>query len=123
MVVEKNDGCFSGCGTAIGVLFLVAVAVKYWYIALGVFVLSEAAFAPLMMLNLIFWVLACSTRQSLMRMCGWSLAAGTSAGLATFPEHADSPEELIAAADAALYHAKANGRNRIEVAVPTLVGG
>jgi diguanylate cyclase (GGDEF)-like protein len=52
---------------------------------------------------------------------GQSIRVTTSAGLATFPEHADSAEELIAAADAALYQAKANGRNRIEVAVPTLV--
>lgn len=53
---------------------------------------------------------------------GQSIQVTTSAGLATYPEHADSPEELIAAADAALYQAKANGRNRIEVAVPALVG-
>jgi diguanylate cyclase (GGDEF)-like protein len=53
---------------------------------------------------------------------GQSLHVTTSAGLATFPDHADTPEELIAAADAALYQAKANGRNRIEVAVATLVG-
>jgi diguanylate cyclase (GGDEF)-like protein len=52
---------------------------------------------------------------------GQSLRITTSAGLATYPEHAGSAEELIAAADAALYQAKANGRNRIEVAVPTLV--
>ncbi|HID21596.1 MAG TPA: diguanylate cyclase, partial [Planctomycetaceae bacterium] len=39
-----------------------------------------------------------------------------SVGLATFPLHAQSVEELIAAADAALYQAKQTGRNRVCVA-------
>jgi diguanylate cyclase (GGDEF)-like protein len=52
---------------------------------------------------------------------GETIRVTTSAGLATFPEHADSAEGLIAAADAALYQAKAKGRNRIEVAALTLV--
>ena len=40
----------------------------------------------------------------------------TSIGLALFPEHGSKPAELLAAADTALYEAKARGRNRAEVA-------
>jgi len=47
---------------------------------------------------------------------GQRIRVTTSVGLATFPEHAASPEELVTVADAALYQAKANGRNRLEVA-------
>ena len=38
-----------------------------------------------------------------------------SAGLASFPEHGDSVEALLARADAALYEAKHAGRNRVHV--------
>ena len=46
-----------------------------------------------------------------------SLAAGevtiaASAGLAMFPEHGGDPDQLVAAADAALYRAKRAGRGR-----------
>ena len=37
--VEKKGGCLSGCGTALGVLLLIGLAVKYWYIALSILVL------------------------------------------------------------------------------------
>jgi hypothetical protein len=37
--VEKKGGCFSGCGTALGVLLLIGLAVKYWYVALSILVL------------------------------------------------------------------------------------
>ena len=39
-----------------------------------------------------------------------------SIGIATLPEHAADGEQLIRSADRALYAAKANGRNRIEIA-------
>ncbi|HTI52290.1 MAG TPA: sensor domain-containing diguanylate cyclase [Planctomycetaceae bacterium] len=51
---------------------------------------------------------------------GEPIPVTTSIGLACVPDHADSVDELIAAADAALYLAKANGRNRLEVAEAAL---
>ncbi len=39
-----------------------------------------------------------------------------SAGVATFPEHGDSSEELLKAADQCLYQSKAEGRDRVTVA-------
>jgi diguanylate cyclase (GGDEF)-like protein/PAS domain S-box-containing protein len=39
-----------------------------------------------------------------------------SIGVAVFPEHGTSPKELMAAADAALYEAKRNGRDQIAIA-------
>lgn len=53
---------------------------------------------------------------------GASIAMTISGGLACFPDHADSVEGLISAADAALYQAKDRGRNRLEVAEPVLAG-
>ncbi|MFD2111089.1 diguanylate cyclase [Thiorhodococcus fuscus] len=43
------------------------------------------------------------------------IRATLSIGLASYPEYASSPQELIQMADAALYRAKHHGRNRIEV--------
>ena len=39
-----------------------------------------------------------------------------SVGAATFPDAGDTPESVMRTADAALYRAKANGRNRVETA-------
>jgi len=44
-----------------------------------------------------------------------------SAGIATFPEHAQTANDLVAATDAALYHAKESGRNRISSALAAVV--
>jgi hypothetical protein len=41
-----------------------------------------------------------------------------SIGVACFPEHATSPEELVRAADEALYEAKLQGRDRVVTAGP-----
>ncbi|HZA80288.1 MAG TPA: diguanylate cyclase, partial [Actinomycetes bacterium] len=43
-----------------------------------------------------------------------------SIGVACFPEHATSPEELLRAADEALYEAKLQGRDRVVTAGPRL---
>jgi diguanylate cyclase (GGDEF)-like protein len=46
---------------------------------------------------------------------------GLSIGVAVLPDHADSPEELLGASDAALYEAKLGGRGRTAVADPHTV--
>lgn len=46
-----------------------------------------------------------------------SLPITISVGVAAYPEHGSSGKELVAAADAAMYRAKAGGRNRVEHAV------
>jgi diguanylate cyclase (GGDEF)-like protein len=49
---------------------------------------------------------------------GQRFSVTISQGLAEWPAHGRSAEELIAAADAALYTAKAEGRNRVCLAPP-----
>jgi Diguanylate cyclase, GGDEF domain len=44
-----------------------------------------------------------------------------SIGVACFPGHATSPEELLRAADEALYEAKLQGRDRVVTAGPRLL--
>jgi diguanylate cyclase (GGDEF)-like protein len=50
---------------------------------------------------------------------GLDLNLTASLGVATYPEHALSPERLERLADAALYVAKRSGRNRVEIAEAT----
>jgi len=38
-----------------------------------------------------------------------------SLGVAVFPDHGETPQAVVEAADAALYRAKQNGRDRVEV--------
>ena len=49
---------------------------------------------------------------------GKSLKISTSAGVAYYPEDASTAHDLVAAADAALYRAKALGRDRVCSAAP-----
>jgi diguanylate cyclase (GGDEF)-like protein len=62
-------------------------------------------------------VQAAAIAERLRRQIG-RLPAGltVSIGIAGFPDHAGSPEALLDAADAALYRAKGQGRDRCEVA-------
>jgi diguanylate cyclase (GGDEF)-like protein len=50
---------------------------------------------------------------------GTDVNVTTSIGIAGYPDHATTPERLERLADAALYVAKRQGRNRVEVAEPT----
>jgi diguanylate cyclase (GGDEF)-like protein len=50
---------------------------------------------------------------------GTLLGITASMGVAGFPQHGGTATEVMSAADAALYRAKAGGRDRVEVARPT----
>ena len=54
---------------------------------------------------------------------GTPVGVSVSVGVAAYPEHGSSGKELLAAADGALYRAKAGGRNRVEHAVGDGRGG
>jgi diguanylate cyclase (GGDEF)-like protein len=49
------------------------------------------------------------------------LMVSVSAGLSVFPSHGANPDELLSAADAALFRAKSMGRNRLNVFTPDLL--
>lgn len=55
-------------------------------------------------------------KGSVMAYEGVRLAVTLSAGIATTPDHANNLEELVRAADAALYRAKRSGRDQVIVA-------
>jgi diguanylate cyclase (GGDEF)-like protein len=54
-------------------------------------------------------------------LAGTDVAVTTSIGVAGFPDHASTPDRLERLADAALYLAKRQGRNRVELAELTAV--
>jgi two-component system cell cycle response regulator len=54
---------------------------------------------------------------------GDPIAVTISVGVACYPRHATATDPLIHAADEALYRAKTNGRNRVEVADELIEGG
>ena len=49
---------------------------------------------------------------------GLRLELTASFGVAAFPQHAQSPQQLVACADAAMYEAKASGKNCVRFAAP-----
>jgi diguanylate cyclase (GGDEF)-like protein len=51
----------------------------------------------------------------------WNYRLTVSIGVACFPEHATATEELLRAADEALYEAKLQGRDRVVTAGPRLL--
>jgi diguanylate cyclase (GGDEF)-like protein len=57
-----------------------------------------------------------SIAENVVHFGTFSLQATISIGVATFPGDGKTRDELIDAADHALYRAKGNGRNRVEFA-------
>ena len=62
------------------------------------------------------WAINNDTNQLAMEENCFTQELTTSIGVAMYPLHGATPEEVLAAADAALYHAKQTGRNRVVVA-------
>ena len=87
-------------------------------IGMSVFVLSEAAFCPLMLAQLVCWTAAIQREHSLRRSALWSAAAGVAAGLATLIR----PSWLFFTPVAALVDltATSNRQRHLMVAVTTL---
>jgi diguanylate cyclase (GGDEF)-like protein len=52
---------------------------------------------------------------------GREILMGLSVGASVFPDHGRDPESLLRAADAALFHAKAQGRSRVRLFSPELL--
>jgi diguanylate cyclase (GGDEF)-like protein len=48
-------------------------------------------------------------------IAGQSLSISSSAGIAIYPEHGESENELTGNADIAMYHAKESGRNNVKL--------
>jgi diguanylate cyclase (GGDEF)-like protein len=69
-------------------------------------------------------VLAEKLRETIgqLRVSGIERPITASFGVAVMPDEAGDPESLLRVADRALYTAKANGRNRVEVAVKSPAG-
>lgn len=42
MVVERRGGCLSGCGSTLAVLLLIGIAIRFWYVSVGLLVLVAA---------------------------------------------------------------------------------
>ena len=57
-----------------------------------------------------------------MSLLGTDVTVTVSVGVAGYPDHASTPDRLARLADAALYLAKRQGRNRVELAEPSVVG-
>ncbi len=53
-------------------------------------------------------------------LAGHSLHISSSAGIALYPEHASNAELLLKNADTAMYHAKGNGRNNVQLYQPEM---
>jgi diguanylate cyclase (GGDEF)-like protein len=51
--------------------------------------------------------------NSLFILAGHSLGISSSSGIAVYPEHGKDESQLMKNADAAMYHAKKNGRNNV----------
>jgi len=58
-----------------------------------------------------------------MSLPGIDVSVTVSVGVAGYPEHASTPDRIARLADAALYLAKRQGRNRVELAEPSVVVG
>jgi len=58
------------------------------------------------------------SKNFIIRGTGTSIKIQSSIGIAYYPEHEDSAEKLIKKADAAMYHAKKNGKNQYRVFTP-----